>query len=131
MANSRRSRQGNAQIKRLLFHPVEHLQFADEFDPALGDPLNLRSERSVYFIAGGLSRAYRFAMEVVIHLTREEEAKALPILLRHSPGMVLPNRTYVLSEGALRALRRARIAFAEVSREAVGLGLEEAAGERV
>ena len=33
----------------------------------------------------------------VIQLTTEAEEKALPILLRHSPGMVLPGRTYVLS----------------------------------
>jgi len=44
-------------------------------------------------------------MKVIVHLTKEEEAKALPILLRHSPGMVLPHRTYVLSEDALRALQ--------------------------
>jgi hypothetical protein len=70
-------------------------------------------------------------MKVIIHLTLEEEVKALPILLRHSPGMVLPNRTYVLSEDALRALRSAGIRFSEVSREAVAPGLEEVVGERV
>jgi hypothetical protein len=70
-------------------------------------------------------------MKVIIHLTREEEAKALPILLRHSPGMVLSERMYVLSEGALRALRKAGIQFSEVSREATTPNLEEVAGERV
>ena len=70
-------------------------------------------------------------MKVIIHLTREEEAKALPVLLRHSPGMVLPQRTYVISEEALRALRATGIRFSEVSREAVAPGLEEVAGERV
>jgi hypothetical protein len=70
-------------------------------------------------------------MKVVIHLTREEEAKALPILLRHSPGMILPQGTYVLAEDALRALRKAGIRFAELSREAATPPLEEVAGERV
>ena len=57
-------------------------------------------------------------MKVVIQLSSREEAKALPILLRHSPGMVLPNRTYVLREAAVSALREAGIDFTEVSREA-------------
>ena len=70
-------------------------------------------------------------MKVVIHLGEEEEAKALPILLRHSPGMVLPRRTYVLSEEALRALRAAGVRFSEVSREAAAPSLEEVVGERV
>ena len=70
-------------------------------------------------------------MKVIIRLTRDEEAKALPILLRNSPGMVLPERTYVLSEHALRALRQAGIRFCELSREAGAPSLEEVAGERV
>ena len=69
-------------------------------------------------------------MKVIVHLIEEEEAKALPILLRHSPGMVLPRRTYVLSEPALRALREAGIRFSELSREAAP-SLEEVVGERV
>ena len=70
-------------------------------------------------------------MKAVIHLTKDQEARALPILLRHSPGMILPERTYVLAEDALRALRNAGIRFSEVSREAAAPGLEEVAGERV
>ena len=70
-------------------------------------------------------------MKVIIQLSREEEAKALPILLRHSPAMVLRERTYVLSEDALRALRKADIQLSELSREAVAPSLEEVAGERV
>jgi hypothetical protein len=50
-------------------------------------------------------------MNVIIQLSREEEAKALPIFLRNSPGMVLRERTYVLSEDALRALRTACVRF--------------------
>ena len=70
-------------------------------------------------------------MKVIIHLTAAEEAKALPILLRHSPGMILPNRTYVLAEDALIALRSAGVRFSELSREAATPRLEEVVGERV
>ena len=70
-------------------------------------------------------------MKVIIHLSEDQEAKALPILLRHSPGMVLARRTYVLSEDALRALRVAGVRFAELSREAAAPSLEEVAGQRV
>lgn len=69
-------------------------------------------------------------MKVIIRLTKEAEAAALPILLRHSPGMVLPQRTYLVGEDAIRALRQAGVAFTEVSREA-SVALEEVAGERV
>jgi hypothetical protein len=70
-------------------------------------------------------------VKVIIQLTAEEEAKALPILLRHSPGVVLPRHTYVLSDDALKALRAAGVKFSELSREAAAPSLEEAAGERV
>jgi hypothetical protein len=56
-------------------------------------------------------------MKVVIQLSSREGARALPILLRHSPGVVLPNRTYVLSEEAVGALREAGVGFTELSRE--------------
>ena len=56
-------------------------------------------------------------MKVVIQLTKDEEAKALPILLRHSPGTVLRNRTYVLNAEAAAELRQAGVQFAEVSRK--------------
>lgn len=71
-------------------------------------------------------------METVIELSKREEAKALPILLRHSPGVVLPNRTYVLSRLAVQALRDASIAFRVLSRtEIAPLSEEAASGERV
>jgi len=56
-------------------------------------------------------------MKVIIQLSRREELKALPIIYRHSAAMVLPNGTYVLSEGAVSALRNASVHFKEVSRE--------------
>ena len=52
-------------------------------------------------------------MKVVVRFTEAEEARALPILLRHSPGIVLPNRTYVLDEHAVAALRGSGVGFAE------------------
>ncbi len=70
-------------------------------------------------------------MKIIIQLSGEEEAKALPILLRHSPGMILPERTYVLGEEAVRSLRNAGIRFTQLSREALAPCLEEVAGERV
>ena len=90
-----------------------------------------RDESSLNLVAQSPAKAYRFGMKVIIHLSEEEELKALPLLLRHSPGMVLPNRTYILSEEALKALRSNGIRYSEVSREAVAPSLEEAAGERV
>ena len=69
-------------------------------------------------------------MKIIIQLSREEEAKALPILLRHSPGMILPERTYVLGDEAAGSLRNAGIRFTELSREALVPCLEEVAGER-
>ncbi len=55
-------------------------------------------------------------MNVVIRLSAQGELKALPILFRHSPGMVLPERTYILSEEAVRALSEARIRFTVLCR---------------
>jgi len=71
-------------------------------------------------------------MEKVIQFSEREEAKALPILLRQTPGVVLPNRTYVLSNSAVQALHDAGIAFRELSRNglaAAGEGV--ASGERI
>jgi hypothetical protein len=68
-----------------------------------------------------MNRQFRLSkgatMTVVVRLTSREEAKALPILLRHSPGMVLPERTYVLHHQAVAALRAAGVRFTELSRE--------------
>jgi len=33
-------------------------------------------------------------MKIIIQMSKSEELKALPILLRHSPGTILPQRTY-------------------------------------
>jgi hypothetical protein len=71
-------------------------------------------------------------MKVVIQLTKDEEAKALPILLRHSPGTVLQNRTYVVNTESAAELRQSGIEFTELSRESNAPSLEGAgSGERV
>jgi hypothetical protein len=71
-------------------------------------------------------------MSVVIRLTNREEAKALPILLRHSPGTVLAERTYVLRQEAVDALRAAGVRFTELSRESnVPSAAGAIAGERI
>jgi hypothetical protein len=71
-------------------------------------------------------------MKVAIQLSKRDELKALPIIYRHSPAMVLPNRTYVLSEGAVTALRDAGVKFTEVSRESNIPGSSEvSAGEKL
>jgi hypothetical protein len=54
-------------------------------------------------------------MKVIIRLSSREEAKALTILLRHSPGTVLPDRTYVISEEAANALKNGGGKFTELS----------------
>jgi hypothetical protein len=71
-------------------------------------------------------------MKTAIRLTKAEESKALPILLRHSPGIVLENRTYLLSADAVAALRDAGIRFEEVGGESRPPSPEGVmAGERV
>lgn len=71
-------------------------------------------------------------MKAVIQFTKPEEARALPILLRHSAGAILPNRTYVLNEEVLAELRKSGIRFVALSRESHAPSLEEVgSGERV
>jgi hypothetical protein len=56
-------------------------------------------------------------MKCVIRFSARAELKALPILLRHSLGMVLPDRAYIISVEAASALRDAGITFTELCRE--------------
>ena len=71
-------------------------------------------------------------MKMVIKMSASEEAKALPILLRHSPGIVLRDRTYVVSEEAARSLRLAGVQYTELSRESASPSIEGvSAGERI
>jgi hypothetical protein len=68
-------------------------------------------------------------MKTVIQVSPRDSAKAWSLLVRHSPGVALPDRVFVVSEEAVRALREAGIRFAELSREP--RMTEAGAGERV
>jgi hypothetical protein len=71
-------------------------------------------------------------MKTIIQMSEAEEAKALPLLLRHSPGTVLPNRIYIISEEAAKKLREAGVQFTELSRESTAPHLEGVgSGERI
>ena len=71
-------------------------------------------------------------MKVVIQMSQDEELKALPILLRHSPGMMLQNGTYVLTADAARRLHEKGVHFTELAREATASGFEGVgSGERI
>jgi hypothetical protein len=71
-------------------------------------------------------------VKVAIQLSVREERKALPILLRQSQGMVLPNRVYVIGVDAVRVLREAGVRFTELTRDGDAPVLQGAApGERV
>jgi hypothetical protein len=77
--------------------------------PAASPVANTKGDRE--WQIGGI------AMSVVIRFTAKEEAKALPIILRHSPGVILANRTYALSEQVVALLRTENIRFTEISRK--------------
>lgn len=71
-------------------------------------------------------------MKVVIQFSKREEAKALPILLRHSPGTILRDRTYVLDEGAVQSLSESGVRFTELSRESSAPSLDGVgSGDRI
>jgi acetaldehyde dehydrogenase (acetylating) len=56
-------------------------------------------------------------LKVVIQMTSREELKALPILMEHSPGMMLRDRIYIISEEAASALRGAGVRYTLLGRE--------------
>jgi hypothetical protein len=71
-------------------------------------------------------------MKMVIRMSNAEEAKALPILSHHSPGVELSDRIYVLSSEAVKALRQKGVRFEELGTEAEAPTLAGAVtGERV
>jgi hypothetical protein len=53
-------------------------------------------------------------MSVVLQFTTDEEAKALPILLRHSPGTVLTDRTYIVENTVVQGLTDAGVFFCQL-----------------
>lgn len=56
-------------------------------------------------------------MRVVIRVTKKDRAKAWDVLVRHSAGIALPDRIFIVSEAAAEALRKAGVKFKEISRE--------------
>lgn len=56
-------------------------------------------------------------MKVVVRIAAKDLDKGWDLLIRHSPGTALPDRTFIISEDAVRALRKAGIKFKELSRE--------------
>ena len=71
-------------------------------------------------------------MKVVVRFTGAQERKAMPLLFRHSPGMILSDRTYIISEAAVHLLRAHGVRFTEISREGEAIGSGGTlSGERV
>lgn len=68
-------------------------------------------------------------MKVVIQVSAKDSARAWSLLVRHSSGTALPDRKFVVSAEAVRALRKEGIGFVEISRETPSVGV--AAGERI
>jgi hypothetical protein len=54
---------------------------------------------------------------IVIQVAADDKARAWALSVRHSPGTALQDRTFIVSEQAVRALREAGIKFREISRE--------------
>jgi hypothetical protein len=50
---------------------------------------------------------------IIVQFVEDEDAKALPILLRHSAGTILGNRTYVVNSSVGLALHAAGVEFRE------------------
>jgi hypothetical protein len=57
-------------------------------------------------------------MRVVIQVAAKDLSRVWGVLVRHSAGTALPDRTFIVSEEAVVALRAAGIAFSEISRDA-------------
>jgi hypothetical protein len=68
-------------------------------------------------------------MRTVIRVSPRDRARAWALLVRHSPGVALPDGVFVVSEEAVRALREAGIRLSILSREADLSGA--AASERI
>src|SRR5262245_31110159 len=101
--------------------------------PRSGHRHSEMTNTSLQFVSDGTNISERECpVDVVIQFSEREEAKALPILMRLTPGVVLPNRVYVLSMPAIRALQDAGVVFREVSRTGhATAGEGVASGERI
>ena len=71
-------------------------------------------------------------MKLVIRVSAKDRARAWGLLVRHSPGTALPNGTFIITQAAASALRRAGIEFTEISRDGVSVPFEGVpVGERI
>ena len=71
-------------------------------------------------------------MRIRIQVLTADDAKAWGILMRHSPGEAYPDRTFVISEEAVEALRQAGIDFVELAQDEAKAGFPGMiSGERV
>lgn len=57
-------------------------------------------------------------MYVVVQIAKKDSAKAWALLVRHSAGTALPDRTFVVTDDAVRALREAGVKLKEIARVA-------------
>jgi hypothetical protein len=57
-------------------------------------------------------------MYVVVQIAKKDSAKAWALLVRHSAGTALPDRTFVVTDNAVRALREAGVKLKEIARVA-------------
>jgi hypothetical protein len=56
------------------------------------------------------------AMRVIVKVSSTDATRAWDLLVRHSSGTALPDRTFIISEAAARARRKEGIRFKEVAR---------------
>lgn len=71
-------------------------------------------------------------MGIVVQIAAADDVKAWSLFQCQSLGLALPNRTYVVNDDAIKALRKAGVRFTEVSRAAWRPRVQGAlAGERV
>ena len=55
-------------------------------------------------------------MKIIVRIAAQDDGKAWDLLQRHSVGVALPNRTFIVSNEAKRTLSEAGIRFTEVCR---------------
>jgi hypothetical protein len=72
-----------------------------------------------------------FSVEKFIRPSRREEARALRLILRHSPGVVPANRTYVLGLDSVQSLQAAGIVFKQFCRTGHATGHDGGYGKRI
>ena len=71
-------------------------------------------------------------MKTVIQIAEADDARAWAIMQRHSQGVALPNRTFIVSDAAVQALRQAGVHLIVLSQESHPLTEEGvASGERI